>query len=185
MRAMFTMMNAARLGVGLQGLALGETAYETARQYAMDRLQGRALKGEKFPDKPADPIIVHPDVRRMLLTMRAYTEGARALAAWVSLALDRAERHPDPAQREEADDFVSLLTPIIKAGLTDNAFAVTNLGVQIFGAHGSIREWGLEQLGPASPTTLLQQATNGLPAPALAASKTPSATGRLLRTFFH
>src|SRR6266851_157006 len=131
MRAMFTMMNAARLGVGLQGLALGETAYQTARQYSMDRLQGRALKGEQFPDKPADPIIVHPDVRRMLLTMRAYTEGARALAAWVSLALDRAERHPDADAREEADDFVSLMTPIIKAMLTDNAFAVTNLGVQI------------------------------------------------------
>src|SRR5580658_494798 len=90
MRAMFTMMNTARLGVAIQGMALGETAYQTARQYAMDRLQGRSLKGDKFPDKPADPIIVHPDVRRMLLTIRAYTEGARALAGWISLALDRA-----------------------------------------------------------------------------------------------
>ncbi|HUJ97258.1 MAG TPA: acyl-CoA dehydrogenase N-terminal domain-containing protein, partial [Stellaceae bacterium] len=122
MRAMFTMMNGARLGVGLQGLALGETAYQTARQYAQDRLQGRALKGEKFPDKPADPIIVHPDVRRMLLTMKAYTEGARALAGWVSLALDKADRHPDPEMREEADDFIGLMTPIVKAMLTDNAF---------------------------------------------------------------
>src|SRR5260370_35159465 len=101
MRAMFTMMNAARLGVGLQGLALGETAYQTARQYSMDRLQGRALKGEQFPDKPADPIIVHPDVRRIPLTMRAYTEGARPRSAWVSLPPDRADRPPYSRPRLE------------------------------------------------------------------------------------
>jgi alkylation response protein AidB-like acyl-CoA dehydrogenase len=185
MRAMFTMMNAARLGVGLQGLALGETAYQTARQYAMERLQGRALKGEKFPDKPADPIIVHPDVRRMLLTMRAYTEGARALAAWVSLALDRAERHADADVREEADDFVSLMTPIIKAMLTDNAFAVTNLGVQIFGGHGYIREWGMEQLVRDARITMLYEGANGIQALDLVGRKMPMHSGRLLRRFFH
>ncbi len=185
MRAMFTMMNAARLGVGLQGLALGETAYQTARQYAQDRLQGRALKGDKFPDKPADPIIVHPDVRRMLLTMKAYTEGARALAGWVSLALDRAERHPDAEAREEADDFIGLMTPIIKAMLTDNAFAATNMGVQIFGGHGYIREWGMEQLVRDARITMLYEGANGIQALDLVGRKMPLHNGRLLRRFFH
>jgi alkylation response protein AidB-like acyl-CoA dehydrogenase len=185
MRAMFTMMNAARLGVGLQGLALGETAYQTARQYATDRLQGRSLKGDKFPEKPADPIIVHPDVRRMLLTMKAYTEGARALAGWVSLALDRAERHADPETREEAEDFIGLMTPIIKAMLTDNAFTATNLGVQVFGGHGYIREWGMEQLVRDSRITMLYEGANGIQALDLVGRKLPMHNGRLLRRFFH
>jgi alkylation response protein AidB-like acyl-CoA dehydrogenase len=185
MRAMFTMMNAARLGVGLQGLALGETAYQSARQYAMDRLQGRALKGDKFPDKPADPIIVHPDVRRMLLTMKAYTEGARALAGWVSLALDKADRHPDPETREEAEDFIGLMTPIIKAVLTDNAFTATNLGMQIFGGHGYIREWGMEQLARDCRITMLYEGANGIQALDLVGRKMPMHNGRLLRRFFH
>ncbi len=185
MRAMFTMMNAARLGVGLQGLALGETALQTARQYAQERLQGRALSGDKFPDKAADPIIVHPDVRRMLFTMKAYTEGARALAAWVSLALDRAERHPDGEKREEAEDFIGLMTPIIKAMLTDNAFAVTNLGVQIFGGHGYIREWGMEQLVRDARITMLYEGANGIQALDLVGRKMPMHNGRLLRRFFH
>src|SRR5690242_3864601 len=185
MRAMFTMMNAARLGVGLQGLALGETAYQTARQYAQVRLQGRALKGDKFPEKPADPLIVHPDIRRMLLTMKAYTEGARALAGWVSLALDRAERHPDPETREEAEDFIGLMTPIVKAMLTDNAFAVSNLGVQIFGGHGYIREWGMEQLVRDARITMLYEGANGIQALDLVGRKMPMHSGRLLRRFFH
>jgi alkylation response protein AidB-like acyl-CoA dehydrogenase len=185
MRAMFTMMNGARLGVGLQGLALGETAYQTARQYAQDRLQGRALSGDKFPDKPADPIIVHPDVRRMLLTMKAYTEGARALAGWVSLSLDRAERHPDPELREEAEDFIGLMTPVIKAMLTDNAFAVTNLGVQVFGGHGYVREWGMEQLVRDARITMLYEGANGIQALDLVGRKMPMHNGRLLRRFFH
>ena len=185
MRAMFTMMNGARLGVGLQGLALGETALQTARQYAQERLQGRALTGDKFPEKAADPIIVHPDVRRMLFTMKAYTEGARALAAWVSLALDRAERHPDGEKREEADDFLGLMTPIIKAMLTDNAFAVTNLGVQIFGGHGYIREWGMEQLVRDARITMLYEGANGIQALDLVGRKMPMHNGRLLRRFFH
>jgi 3-(methylsulfanyl)propanoyl-CoA dehydrogenase len=185
MRAMFTMMNGARLGVGLQGLALGETALQTARQYAQERLQGRALTGDKFPDKAADPIIVHPDVRRMLLTMKAYTEGARALAAWVSLALDRAERHPESETREEAEDFIGLMTPIIKAMLTENAFSVTNLGVQIFGGHGYIREWGMEQLVRDARITMLYEGANGIQALDLVGRKMPMHNGRLLRRFFH
>jgi butyryl-CoA dehydrogenase len=185
MRAMFTMMNAARLGVGLQGLSLGETAYQTARQYATDRLQGRALAGTKFPDKPADPLIVHPDIRRMLLTMRAYTEGARALAGWVSLALDRAERHPDEGVREEAEDFIGLMTPIVKAMLTDNAYTVTNLGMQIFGGHGYIREWGMEQLVRDCRITQIYEGANGIQGLDLVGRKMPMHNGRLLRRFFH
>jgi butyryl-CoA dehydrogenase len=185
MRAMFTMMNAARLGVGLQGLSLGETAYQTARDYATERLQGRALSGTKFPDKPADPLIVHPDIRRMLLTMRAYTEGARAMAGWVSLALDRAERHPDAEVREEAEDFIGLMTPIIKAMFTDNAFIVTNLGMQIFGGHGYIREWGMEQLVRDCRITQIYEGANGVQALDLVGRKMPMHGGRLLRRFFH
>jgi alkylation response protein AidB-like acyl-CoA dehydrogenase len=185
MSYMFTMMNAARLAVGVQAMALGETAYQTARQYAMERLQGRALKGAKFPAKPADPLIVHPDIRRMLLTMRAYTEGARALAGWVSLALDRAERHPDPERREEAEDLVALMTPIIKALFTDNGFAVTNLGVQIMGGHGYIRESGVEQLVRDCRITQIYEGANGIQALDLVGRKLPMHTGRALRRFFH
>ncbi len=185
MRAMFTMMNGARLGVGLQGLALGETSYQTARQYAQERLQGRSLKGAKFPDKPADPIIVHPDVRRMLLTMKAYTEGARALAGWVALALDRSERHPDPEIREEAEDFIGLMTPITKAMFTDNAFEAANLGMQVFGGHGYIREWGMEQLVRDARIMQLYEGANGIQALDLVGRKMPMHNGRLLRRFFH
>jgi alkylation response protein AidB-like acyl-CoA dehydrogenase len=185
MRAMFTMMNMARLGVAIQGMALGETAYQTARQYAMDRLQGRSLKGDKFPDKPADPIIVHPDVRRMLLTIRAYTEGARALAGWISLALDRANHHADPEIREEADDLVSLMTPIMKAMFTDNAFVATNLGMQVFGGHGYIREWGMEQLVRDCRITQIYEGANGIQGLDLVGRKLPMHNGRLLRRFFH
>jgi len=185
MRAMFTMMNGARLGVGLQGLALGETAYQTARAYATDRLQGRSVKGAQNPDKPADPIIVHPDIRRMLLTMRAWTEGARALAAWVAIELDKAAKHPDPALREEADDLVSLMTPIVKAMFTDNGFAATNLGMQVMGGHGYIREWGMEQLVRDCRIALIYEGTNGIQALDLVGRKLPMHMGRLLRRFFH
>jgi hypothetical protein len=185
MAAMFTMMNAARLGVAVQGLGLAEAAYQGARDYARTRLQGRSLAGARFPDKPADPIIVHPDVRRMLLTMKAYTEGARALAGWVSLALDKADRHPDPETREEAEDFIGLMTPIIKAVLTDNAFTATNLGMQIFGGHGYIREWGMEQLARDCRITMLYEGANGIQALDLVGRKMPLHNGRLLRRFFH
>ena len=185
MSHMFTMMNAARLAVGVQALALGETAYQTARQYAMERLQGRALKGAAFPEKPADPLIVHADIRRMLLTMRAYTEGARALAVWVSLALDRAERHPDPDQRAEAEDFAALMTPIVKALFTDNGFAVANLGLQVMGGHGYIRESGMEQLVRDCRITQIYEGANGIQALDLVGRKLPMHTGRALRRFFH
>ncbi|MDX1529559.1 MAG: acyl-CoA dehydrogenase family protein, partial [Gammaproteobacteria bacterium] len=145
MRAMFTMMNAARLAVGIQGLGVAESAYQGATAYARERLQGRALKGPAHPDQAADPIIVHPDVRRMLLTMRAYTEGARALVAWVSAKLDVSRRHENAQAARDADDFVSLLTPVVKAMLTDLGSDVANLGVQVLGGHGYIRENGMEQ----------------------------------------
>src|SRR5437764_3140253 len=128
MRAMFTMMNAARLGVAEQGLGLGETAYQSARFYAGDRLQGRALTGAAAPDTPADPLIVHPDIRRMLLTIKAQTEAARALACWIGFHLDIAEKHPDPAEREAAEDLVALMTPVLKSAFTDGCFDSANLG---------------------------------------------------------
>ena len=185
MRAMFTMMNAARLGVGLQGLALGETAYQSARAYAMERLQGRSLTGAKFPDKPADPLIVHPDIRRMLLTMRAFTEGGRALAAWVMQAEDKAHRLADADERAANDEMVGLLTPIVKAMLTDNAFLVTNLGMQIFGGHGYIHDNGMEQLVRDCRITQIYEGANGIQALDLVGRKMGQHAGRLLRRFFH
>lgn len=185
MSAMFTMMNAARLAVGIQGLGLAETAYQGARDYAKERLQGRSLAGAKFPGKPADPIIVHPDVRRMLLTMRAYTEGARALAYWIGMQLDVAAKHPDTAMRQEADDLVALMTPIAKAFLTDSGFDVANLGMQVFGGHGYIRENGMEQLARDARIAQLYEGTNGIQALDLVGRKLGTGTGRLLRRFFH
>ncbi len=185
MRAMFTMMNAARLAVGIQGLGLAETAYQSARAYALERLQGRALTGPAAPEKPADPIIVHPDVRRLLLTVKANAEAARALALWVGLALDISERHPDPQARQEADDLVQLMTPIVKATLTDLGFAAANHGLQVFGGHGYIREWGMEQLVRDARITQLYEGTNGIQALDLVGRKLPIGTGRLLRRFFH
>ena len=185
MRAMFTMMNEARLGVGMQGLGLAEVAYQNAVAYAKDRLQGRALSGVKYPDKPADPIVVHPDVRRMLLTARAYAEGARALSAWAAQSIDLAKKHPDPAKRAEADDFVALITPIVKALMTDIGFEVTNIGVQVFGGHGFIREHGQEQYVRDCRITQLYEGTNGIQALDLVGRKMGAHAGRYLRSFFH
>jgi alkylation response protein AidB-like acyl-CoA dehydrogenase len=185
MRCMFTMMNAARLGVGIQGVGLAETAYQSARAYASERLQGRSLKGAEEPEKPADPIIVHPDVRRMLLTMKSMTEGARALAVWVGMELDIAARHPDPARREEAEDFIALLTPVVKALFTDIGSEASNLGVQVMGGHGFIREHGMEQLVRDARITQLYEGTNGIQALDLVGRKLGQNTGRLLRRFFH
>jgi alkylation response protein AidB-like acyl-CoA dehydrogenase len=185
MAAMFTMMNAARLAVGLQGLAAAEAAYQEARTYAMERLQGRAPAGPRYPDRPADPIIVHPDVRRNLLTIKAFTEGARALAYWVGLQLDRAERHPDPAERQAADDLAALMTPIIKAFLTDQGFAATNLAMQVFGGHGYIRETGVEQHVRDARIAQIYEGANGIQALDLVGRKLGQHAGRLLRRFFH
>ena len=185
MRAMFTMMNDARLDVGLQGLAIAETAYQSAVAYARERLQGRALSGATQPDQPADPIIVHPDVRRMLLTMRASSEGARALAYWIGMALDLARRQPDAAARQTADDLIALMTPIIKAYFTDQGSACANLGVQVMGGHGYIRECGMEQLVRDARITQLYEGANGIQALDLVGRKLPAHFGRHLRAFFH
>jgi alkylation response protein AidB-like acyl-CoA dehydrogenase len=185
MRAMFTMMNDARLEVGIQGLGVAETAYQSAVAYARERLQGRSLSGAKQPEKPADPILVHPDVRRMLLTMRAITEGERALGYWIGMAIDRIARDPDPLARQAAEDLVALMTPIIKAYFTDQGSACTNLGVQVMGGHGYIREWGMEQLVRDARITQLYEGANGIQALDLVGRKLPAHYGRCLRTFFH
>jgi len=185
MAAMFTMMNEARLGVGMQGLGVAESAYQGAVAYARDRRQGRALSGAKEPDAPADPIIVHPDVRRMLLTMRACIEGARALAGWVALELDRRDHATSKEVREESEDFVALMTPIVKALFTDFGSEAANLGVQVFGGHGYIRDNGMEQFVRDARIAQIYEGTNGIQALDLLGRKLPAHTGRMLRRFFH
>ncbi len=185
MRAMFTMMNSARLYVGVQGLGIGEVAYQNAYAYAKDRLQMRALTGAKFPDKAADPIIVHPDVRRMILTQRAFCEGSRALALEMALKIDLAHRHPDPAVKKECDDFVQLMTPICKSYLTDGGFEMASLAVQVYGGYGYIGEFGVEQYLRDSRITMIYEGTNGIQALDLVGRKLPVSMGRYLRTFFH
>ncbi|MBM3515703.1 MAG: acyl-CoA dehydrogenase [Alphaproteobacteria bacterium] len=185
MRAMFAMMNTARLGVGVQGLGLAEVAYQSAVVYAKDRLQGRALKGAKSPEKPADSIIVHPDVRKNLLTGKALTEGVRMLVMWISIALDRAARAATETERRDADDLVQLLTPVVKSLGTDVGFDVANLGVQVFGGHGFIREHGMEQFVRDARITQLYEGTNGIQALDLVGRKMGAHFGRYLRSFFH
>ncbi len=185
MRGMFTMMNAARLAVGMQGLGLSEVAYQNAVSYAKDRLQGRSLTGIKNPAGPADPLIVHPDVRRALMTMRAFNEGARALSLWVGTHIDMHEKHPDPAVRKDADDFVALMTPIVKAYFTDMGFENTNLALQIYGGHGYIREYGMEQFVRDARIAPIYEGANGIQALDLVGRKLPAEGGRLLRFFFH
>ena len=158
--AMFVMMNAARLGVGMQSLGLTEVAYQNAAAYAKDRLQMRSLSGTKEPTKPADPILVHPDVRKMLLTARAYAEGGRALAVYTTLLLDREVASTDEAERAECADLVALLTPIVKAFFTDNAWNATSQCLQVFGGHGYIREWGMEQFVRDSRINMIYEGTN-------------------------
>jgi hypothetical protein len=182
--AMFVMMNEARVMVGLQGIAVSEAAYQNAVHYARERLQGRSLSGPKNPEGKADPIIVHPDVRRMLLKMRSLTEASRALAYWMGMELDIAAHHPDPERRAAADDLVALLTPIVKAFLTDHGFDAANLGVQVFGGHGYIREWGMEQLVRDARITQIYEGTNGIQALDLVGRKLGTGFGRLARRFF-
>ena len=185
MRAMFTMMNAARLAVGVQGLSLSEVAYQNAVTYANDRRQGRALSGVAEPDEAADPIIVHPDVRRMLLTARAFNEGARALALWTGLQIDIAEKHPDEDERKFADEFAALITPVIKSYFTDAGFANTVGSMQCFGGHGYIKEAGMEQFVRDARITQIYEGANGIQALDLVGRKLPQNMGRLLRRFFH
>ncbi|MEM8833135.1 MAG: acyl-CoA dehydrogenase C-terminal domain-containing protein [Pseudomonadota bacterium] len=185
LKAMFTMMNAARLGVAMQGLGIAEVAYQNALAYAKDRLQMRSLDGVKAPDKPADPIIVHPDVRRMLLTSKAFCEGARALSYWVGMHLDMSMKHPDQAQRQESDDLVALMTPILKGYLTDMGFEVSSLAIQTHGGHGYIWEYGVEQYARDARIAMIYEGTNGIQALDLVGRKMGAHMGRYLRRFFH
>ena len=185
MRAMFVMMNSERLSVGTQGLSIGEVAYQSAAAYAKERLQGRSLAGVKYPAKSADPIIVHPDVRRMLMTMRAYNEGCRALGVWVANALDHMERLADSPERREAEDFIALMTPVVKALFTDLGFESANLGLQIYGGHGYIVDHGMEQFVRDARIAMIYEGTNGVQALDLVGRKLPAHMGRLLRRFFH
>ena len=183
--AMFTMMNHERVGVGVQGLGQGEAAYQSAVWYARERLQGRSLSGAKRPDLAADPIIVHPDVRRMLMTMRANNEGCRALAGWVSRALDAEHHSDDPEVRAKAEDFIALMTPVVKALFTDLGFENANLAVQCYGGHGYIRESGVEQYVRDARIAMIYEGTNGIQALDLVGRKLPAHMGRNLRSFFH
>lgn len=185
LKAMFTMMNAARLGVAMQGLGIAEVAYQNGVNYAKDRLQMRSLTGTKAPDKPADPIIVHPDVRKMLLTGKAFTEGARALAYWGAMNLDMSRHHPDPEAKQAADDLIALLTPVLKAYFTDMGSVVANLAVQVHGGHGYIAEYGVEQYVRDARIAEIYEGTNGIQALDLVGRKMGQGYGRLLRRFFH
>jgi alkylation response protein AidB-like acyl-CoA dehydrogenase len=185
MKGMFTFMNAARLHVGVQGLALAEAASQAAVKFARERLQGRALTGAKFPEQEADPILVHPDVRRMLLTMRAFTEGARALTAWAAIEIDHAETNPDKERALAGDDLASLLTPVIKAFQTDLGFEMTNHAVQVCGGYGYTVDYGVEQLVRDCRITQIYEGTNGIQALDLVGRKLPAHLGRYLRRFFH
>src|SRR6202030_2202921 len=183
--AMFTMMNTARLSVGVQGLAQSEVADQNAVAYAKDRLSGRAPSGAKFPQKPADPIIVHPDVRRMLMTMRAFNEAARALVLWTALKGDIARRSTDATEREAADDHMGLLTPVIKGVLTDQGFANTVAAQQIFGGHGYIAEHGMEQFVRDARIAMIYEGANGIQALDLVGRKLPRDGGRAVISFFN
>lgn len=182
---MFTMMNAERLAIGMQGLGLGETAYQNAVEYAKDRLQSRSATGTKAPDKPADPLLVHPDIRRMLLTTRAYNEGCRALAVWTAMNIDLSHKHPDAEKREEADDYVALITPIIKAFFSDYGYETTTLCQQVLGGHGYIQEWGMEQYVRDARIAQIYEGTNGIQALDLIRRKLFIHEGRLPQRFFN
>ncbi|MGG7672003.1 acyl-CoA dehydrogenase C-terminal domain-containing protein [Pseudomonas sp. WC2] len=183
LNCMFTMMNHARLGTGMQGLCLGEASFQGAIKYANDRLQMRSLTGAKAPDKAADPIIVHPDVRRMLLTMKAFNEGNRALTYFTAQMLDVAHLSGDAEARQEAEDLLAFLTPICKAFMTDTGLEVTNHGMQVFGGHGFIREWGMEQLVRDCRIAPIYEGTNGIQALDLLGRKVLGSQGKLLRGF--
>lgn len=181
--AMFVMMNGARLGVGMQSLGLSEVAYQNAVAYARDRLQMRSLSGPKAKDKPADPIIVHPDVRRMLMTQKAYTEAGRAFAYWIGLMIDKEHHHPDEAVRKDCAELVALLTPVIKAFITDNTFETTNMALQCYGGHGYIREWGMEQFVRDARINMIYEGTNGVQALDLIGRKVLGDGGARLKRF--
>jgi len=182
--AMFTMMNEARLGVGVQGLAVSEVAYQNAVTYAKERLQGRSIAGVKAPDKPADPIIVHPDIRRNLMTMKAFNEAARALIVWAGLQSDVAHRSEDQKARQAADDFMGLLTPVIKGVITDQGFANTVMAQQVYGGHGYIAEHGMEQFVRDARIAMIYEGANGIQALDLVGRKLGKDGGRAVMAFF-
>ncbi len=184
LQAMFTMMNSARLGVAVEGLGTAELAYQNAVAYAKDRLQGRSLTGKKAADKPADPLIVHADIRRMLLTMRSFCEGARALNGYVALLLDISSRHPDAAEREKAMDMLGIMTPVAKSFFTDEGSVAANLTVQVYGGHGYICEHGVEQFVRDARISQIYEGTNGIQALDLVGRKLGLNGGRAVKTFF-
>ena len=184
MRTMFVMMNEARLGVGLQGLAQAEVAYQNAVDFAKDRLQSRSLTGPKAPEKPADPIIVHPDVRRMLLDSKAFIEGARLFTYWTALHGDLLHRSEDEKVREKAGDYMALLTPVVKAYLTDRGLKACNDALQLHGGSGFTKEWGMEQFVRDVRITLIYEGTNGIQALDLVGRKLAANGGRAVFTFF-
>jgi len=183
MQGMFVMMNAARLGVGNQSLGLTEVAYQNALAYAKDRIQMRSLSGPKAKDKPADPIIVHPDVRKMLLTAKAYAEGGRALAIYCTVLLDKEHHHPDEKVRKDSGEILSLLTPIVKAFLTDNGHISTNACMQVFGGHGFIKEWGMEQFVRDNRINMIYEGTNTIQSLDLLGRKILGNNGATLKKF--
>ncbi len=180
MRAMFTMMNEARLGVGLQGYAQAEVAYQNAVAYANDRLQGRDVTGAKNPDGPADPLIVHPDIRRNLMDQKSFVEGARAFTYWGSSLIDRAHRMED----KDADGLVSLMTPVIKGFLTDKGFEYATAAQQVYGGHGYIEEWGMSQFARDARIAMIYEGANGVQALDLVGRKLAQDGGKHVMAFF-
>ena len=183
LNAMFVMMNAARLGVGMQSLGQTEVAYQNALVYARERLQMRSLSGTKAPDKAADPIIVHPDVRRMLLTAKAYAEGGRAFSSFIALQIDRELNHPDEAVRKDAADLVTLLTPVVKAFMTDNGWIATSEAMQVYGGHGYIAGWGMEQYVRDARINMIYEGTNTIQSLDLLGRKVLLDNGARLKKF--
>ena len=182
--AMFIMMNAARLGVGLQGLGVGEVAYQNAVQYAQDRRQGRALTGAAEPGEKADTLFVHPDIRRILMEAKSLTEGLRALCLWGALQVDLSHEAQDEAARQEADDLIGLLTPVIKGFGTDAGYRIATDAQQVYGGHGYIAEWGMEQYVRDARIAMIYEGTNGVQAMDLVGRKLASNGGRAVQTFF-
>jgi acyl-CoA dehydrogenase len=184
LNAMFVMMNEARLGVAIQGLAQSDVAYQNAVIYAKDRIQGRSLSGPKAPDKAADPIIVHPDVRRNLMTMRAFNEAARAFVLWTALKSDVAHRSDDAKAKQEADDYMGLMTPVLKGVLTDVGFDNAVKAQQMFGGHGYVEEWGMSQFVRDARIAMIYEGANGIQALDLVGRKLPQNGGRAVQAFF-
>ncbi len=184
LKAMFTMMNEARLLVGMQGLAVASGAYQAAADYARERLQGRAVTGTENPDGPADPLIVHADVRRLLLDQKSFVDGGRGMLCWVAMLLDAENRHEDPAMREKAADMVALLTPVVKGFLTEEGYRLAGQAQQVFGGHGYIEDTGMSQFVRDARITMIYEGATGVQALDLVGRKLPQKMGQPMMTFF-